>query len=348
MCALLSIALWSLAAGPERPQPLATLAPHAAGLCLAEVTDLKTFDTRPSDGPRYVRVALRVRRRSGAVPDHLSIITAYGGIGPPGAPRAPRLKPLRPDSLQKGERYWFAFASVHDHDRHPQGVINFWPEKSPAAKALDAAVRSDALAWSPQYYPKLGVSYGYKPEPAQDRWRVRVEKGGKILWETVLPGKKSERYAAWYLFPRDSVADLQWADRTATDTFLVAETGTALGKDNEYGLPAGKYYVSTAYDVDTGKRAAARVALLQDSDVECVFRAYDLKSGKVRREHRYDWLETGGKAVGAKTDSWLRRVERTFDVTTGRVTREEAFRHAQVEVAPGVQESRWVRVAKPQ
>src|SRR5262245_10995133 len=86
------LTLWSLvAAGPERPGPLATLAPHAAGLCLAEVTDLRTFDTRPSDGPRYVRVTLRVLRRSGAVPGHIDIITDFGGLLPPGAPAAPRL-----------------------------------------------------------------------------------------------------------------------------------------------------------------------------------------------------------------------------------------------------------------
>src|SRR5262245_1073362 len=105
MPSLLLLALWSLAAGPERPESLATLAPHAAGVCLAEVTGLRTFDTRPSDGPRYVRVTLRVLRRSGAVPDHIDIITDHGGL----APRAPRLVPLRPDSLKKGERYWFAF-----------------------------------------------------------------------------------------------------------------------------------------------------------------------------------------------------------------------------------------------
>jgi hypothetical protein len=37
-------------------------------------------------------------------------------------------------------------------------------------------------------------------------------------------------------------------------------------------------------------------------------------------------VETGGKAVGAKTENWFRRVYRTFDAATGKITAEDVFR----------------------
>ena len=43
--------------------------------------------------------------------------------------------------------------------------------------------------------------------------------------------------------------------------------------------------------------------------VEVMNRAYDLDTGRPTRDERFDFLKTGGKAVGAKTEDWWRKIE---------------------------------------
>jgi hypothetical protein len=57
-----------------------------------------------------------------------------------------------------------------------------------------------------------------------------------------------------------------------------------------------------------------------------VIQGFDPKTGKLGREERYDFLEKGGLVAGAKTEQWLRKVVRTYDVDTGKLRTEEIFR----------------------
>src|SRR5262249_12646863 len=145
-----------------------------------------------------------------------------------------------------------------------QGVINFWPQDTPRiAKVMEEAIRNDRYHWKPQYDPRTGLTYGHVIEADKKQWRVRVEKQGQVLWEKVVPGKKIERGFSWGLW--DNGYKGLPTDMPRCGHILVAETGQRLEPQNEYGLPAGTYYVNTAYDPETGQRAAAWVSVHQDS-----------------------------------------------------------------------------------
>src|SRR5206468_2342717 len=109
----------------------------------------------------------------------------FGGFRAPGDVPKPSA-PVKVGSLKEGGRYWFAFASEYEHEKHNQGVIGFWPEKDAKAEALEAAVKADAFRWSPQYDPQTGLAWGRLV--GEGKWRVRVEKGGKVLWEEEIAG----------------------------------------------------------------------------------------------------------------------------------------------------------------
>jgi hypothetical protein len=175
------------------------------------------------------------------------------------------------------------------------------------------------------YHPKIGLTCGRVVEPDKNQWRVRVWKGDKVLWETTVPGTPSKRAHAWGFL----------------GSALVAETALTLDAGNEFSLAAGAYYLSTTFDPDTGKRLAACVTVLQDSHVVRVQRDYDLPTGRPVREERFDWPRTGGKAVGAKADDWFRKVARTFDPKTGKVTAEAVFRWDDTKSG----DERWVKVS---
>jgi hypothetical protein len=76
--------------------------------------------------------------------------------------------------------------------------------------------------------------------------------------------------------------------------------------------------------------------------VELVHREYVPDSGKVKREDRFEFPQTGGKAVGAKTEAWYKKTSRVFDIATGKVTSEEVFRYDQ-DAEP---DKRWVKIGK--
>jgi hypothetical protein len=315
--------LLALAAGPAPDD----LAPHAAGVALVEVVSVTERDTRPMDGDLYDEVKLRVVRGSGEVPETVLVVKARGGISPPGSRKPPPPKfSLKPGALQKGRRYWLAFASPYDYEAYPEGVIAVWPEGDPkAANVLDGAVKADRWEWHPLYHPKVGLTCGRLIEPDKKRWRVRVEKGDEVLWETTIPGTPSKRAHAWGFL----------------GGVLVAETALTLDAGNEFDLPAGPYYLSTSFDPDTGKRLAASVTVLQDSHVVRVRREYDPETGRHFREERFDRPKSGGRAVGAKTDDWYRKVSRTFDPETGKVTAEAVFRWDDTKSG----DERWVEVS---
>jgi hypothetical protein len=328
----------SVPALAAEPLQVDDFAPHAAGIALVEVVAIEKFDDRPADGDAGVRFKLKLIRGSGEFRDTVTVITAHGGLRPPGSPPPKPSKasaPVTADALKKGERYWFAFASNHEWERYSQGVIGFWPEKDAKAEALEAAVNADAYGWQPQYDPQTKLTYGHVRE--KGKWRVRVQRDERVLWEHEIPGTKVDSYASWGL--SNNTGGLTVKMMPKHGRLLVAETDTRLEKDNEFQLAAGTYWVKTGLDPETGKRLAAWVRKPQHGHVPLVNRAYDPGTGKPQLEQRFDILQTGGKAVGSKTDDWYRKIERTFDAT-GERTKEETFRYDQQAA------DRWVKLAK--
>ena len=309
-------------------------APRASGVALAEVTAVEPFDGRPMDGPASVTFKLKLIRGSGAFPGEVSVITAYPGGMARGFVPKPSL-PVKPDSFKKGDRIWFAFASTHESDKHNQGVIGFWPENDAKAEALEAAVKADAYRWSPQYDPKTKLTYGRIIE--NDKWRVRVEKDGKQLWHKEVPGTKASDYDKWGLV--DDTGGTLVVTMPRCGKILLAETSRRVENDNEFGIAAGTYWIKTGFDPETGQRLASWVRLPQPSHVAVVDRRYDPATGHPQFEQRYAFLRSGGKAAGAKSDDWFRKIERTFDAT-GKVTKEDVFRY------DGSVEGRWAKAPK--
>ena len=320
-------------ASPDRPPEgglsLEEDLAKASGVCLAKVTGLKEVDERRSDGNLAVIATLQIIRGFGAMRKLLNIVKAYGGVMPHPVDRSPR-GPLRHDSLEKGGRYWFVFCSVHEHEsgKYPQGVIAWWPQNTPKiAEVLEKAIQKDQYAWEPQYEPKTGLFYGHKAEPGKNRWRIRVWKNAKPLWEKVLQGTKADRWIPWRFWPGGDALSVQPEDCPRITGVLRAETARRLEEGNEYGLPAGKYYVAYCFDADTGRRVSAQVSKFQQGRAEPRLVLYDLKTGNVRMERAFQWMPTGGIAAGAKKESWLRKIVRRYDPKTGKKVGEEVFRY---------------------
>jgi hypothetical protein len=322
------------AVAAEPPKTVHDLAPHASGVALVEVVAMTEYDMRPADGNKGVVFKLRLVRGSGEFRDTVYVVTEFGGLRPPDGPE-PKSGPLKADSLRKGQRYWLAFISPYRHE-YPQGVLAFWSEKDPAAETLEAAVKADVFRWQPQYDPKTGLTYGHVV--GKEKWSVRVEKEGKVLWAKELPGTKVEGYFGLGLW--ESTGNTFPARLPPCGKILVAPTKTRLEDGNEFGLAAGTYHVNTGFDPETGMRYAAWVSLPQTSQVDLLHREYDPATGKAKREDRFDSLRSGGKAVGAKTEEWYRKISRTFDPATGKVTQEEVFRYDQAAEP----DRRWVKV----
>ena len=341
----LLLAACLLAAELDR-ETIATLekfAPHASGVCLAEVLRLEEVDWRPMDGPLFVRAKLLVVRGSGSVPDSISIVTEPGGAGPPRRDPPPRI--LKADSLQPGVKYWFALCSPHQRTEYPEGVIDYWLEDTPEIHdALMRATLFDHYRWQPAFDPKSGLTYG-RLAAGKESWQIRVEKNGKVLWETTVPGVMSARANAWGLYARNDV-HARWTEPNRTNQHLCAETATILEAGNDYHMPPGKYYVLYLFDLDTGHRAAIRILEHQPGLVTHLYRAFDPETNRKRGEERYESIGIGGYALGGGTDGWLIKTVSTFDPQTGSKTGEELYRHGQVTLSRNVTESRWNLMAK--
>jgi len=313
---------------------LSKVAPHAAGVALVEVQEKKEYDFRGADGNKSVCFSVTKVRGTGDFQKELSVITAYGGMRPPNSKPRPSL-PLKPDSLEIGKRYWIAFASGDD-DRYNQQVIAFWPEDDPVAETLEAAVRDDVLKWKPQYISALGISYGHIIEDGT--WNVRGEKDGKVLWEHTLTGKPLNSY---YFGLFESTGGSFEVAMPACGQILFTESDTKLDEGNEFGLPAGPYYINHGYDPTSGTRHGTWIRKAQAGSVEVLNRSYDLKTGKPAREVEFDFLQTGGITVGASTETWWRKRERDFDAK-GHVTKEVTYRYDETQEP----DNRWIRVTK--
>lgn len=129
-----------LAADPKLGEEINKLIPRATGVALVEVLDTKETDQRPVDGNHFVNVRFRIVESSGKVRDSAMVIKAWGGFR---AGAAPKLDgPIKPDTFQKGQRYWVAFASPEDFKQYPHGLVNAWPEKD-APKIIPEAAKAN-------------------------------------------------------------------------------------------------------------------------------------------------------------------------------------------------------------
>jgi hypothetical protein len=85
-------------------EQLEKLVPHASGIALVEVVDVKEVDARPRDGPLSLVVNFKLLRATGTTMEQTSIVKAKGGTGPP---LGPNVKPAPPgpvtfDTFKKG------------------------------------------------------------------------------------------------------------------------------------------------------------------------------------------------------------------------------------------------------
>jgi hypothetical protein len=316
----------SQAGEPSLGERLEKLVPRAAGVAQVDVVSVKDIDSRPRDGPLSTDVRLRILRGTGATSTYIAIIKARGGLQPRNSPPFKPHGPVKFDSFKMGERYWVAFASPYDYERCPQGVVQFWLEKD-APKMLEEAVRADHYVGRPFYHPDSGLTHSYPPAKDTKSWQVRMERDGKRLWEVDLPG---ERYRGTYfrewLFLNLSQlpGDLGYDKESRAGVFLYADTTSVLEEGNRYRLDAGKYKLRYALMADNGKIASISMFRFEKSDAS-VNHYFDLKTEKLVREERYDWLEKGGLAVGATAEGWLRKVVRNFDAHTGKLHAEAIF-----------------------
>lgn len=262
----ITLALALAAQALPTPEDLA----RASAAAVAEVVAMDEKDHRPACGDWAVDVRLRILRRSGEARDRLRIVKAFGGLRRPGA-AAPQDGPLRADLLQHGRRYLLLFASRHERARYPQGVIGAWA----ASAAVERAIDDDRYAWSPQFDPASGLTYGRRVE--EKAWRIQVRKGGTLLWENALQGRPSGRHAGWGLFRPEELARAKGIAPAPPAWLLRAETATELGDGNPYGLPAGRYHVATTYDAATGDVARIEVSDPGPRLVERAVRAFDLR-----------------------------------------------------------------------
>jgi hypothetical protein len=323
----------ALLSSPQIGERLQRLAPHAAGLAVVEVIDLKEVDWRGGDGPLQLDVHLCLVRQTGVTQNVVSIIKAPGGHPGPGSPPWKPSGPVKVDSFKKSSRYFVAFASQYDWNRCPQGVVAYWPEKY-APKELDEAIRTDALLHRPQYDPPSGLTHSYVIAKDKRSWTVRMERGGKRLWERTLSGEKfqgEQNEGQWRLYHRNQWSShLEHADRNRSGWYLFAETSDKLEPSNPYGLKPEHHRLTFAFDADTGKTAAIWVSRMDlgPTSTPSVVQYYNLETGKRRREERLDLLDKGGLAAGNREERWLRKLVRTYDADGKRALKEETFRWA--------------------
>ena len=317
---------------PSLAERLGKIAPHASGIAQIEVTEIKEIDRRPSDGNLFVNVRFRILQSSGVTTDQVQIVKAQGGLRPPNAPPFKPHGPVKLDTFRTGERYWVVFCSQNDREQYPQGIVISWTEKD-HPELLDEAIRADHYAHRPQYEPLSGLTYSYRID--KDSWRVSMERDGKRLWEVTLPGQKfkGDRFdGEWRMLHRGQwPTGLEHVEKTPSDWFLFAETVTELAKGNSYQLPADQHRLTYAMDAESGKTVAIWVSRIDlgPTSTPSVIQFFDVKTGKIQREERFDSLASGGLVAGAKTENWLRKTVRTPDPATGQLNVAEILRHTE-------------------
>jgi hypothetical protein len=312
-------------AKPNSTQPtdVADSLEFASAICLAEVTSVTTEDHRGGDGPLEDVIKLKILKSSGNASPQLAIKLTDSGMHPP--PEWEPHGPLFPDPLKANQRYWFVFDASRNFQKYPQGVIAWWPEDAAPTKILEDVITMDRFAWHPTYDPETSRFYGYRVDDAKGEWSARVWTKDKILWERKFTSKFDPgAYESWILHGRKDWDPFVRADANDSNKFLSTSAKCALAKDNPFSLPPGVYTVFSGLDFDTGKTAVT-IVNNPSPGLSRIELQLSLKTGKVREETRELLMDTGGLAVGATTERWMRTTIRQFD-DDGKQTSEQNYR----------------------
>lgn len=334
-------------------QEMEQYAPHASGLCLAEIVEITQKDDRPGDGPLWYHVKLKILRSSGKTLDMIRILAAYSGFLTGITEANPY--PLKPNSLHVGDRCWFAFCPTWNFERkYPQGIINCWLDQRANGERLktpkpfsqnvegivprelfEKAIEEDCYQWHPEYWPHSGLTKCYNLDEENQRWFFRTMRGNRILWQKVIPGQR-ERGRFFHLPPSPILADPieTWCYETVVNLPLL----------NEYGVDAGKYYLWVRCDRETGQRHAVAIRSYENIGNEAVLiRYYSTETGLLGQEDRFDLILAGGLALGAPTERWRRKVSSLFDIYNGKLLENHVYRLSTIQDPKG---STWIDVTQ--
>lgn len=319
-------------AQPAEPlaQRLEKLAPHAAGIAEVEVTEIRQIDDRPSCGSLYHCIGFRIIRSTGASYLSTSILIEHGGLQPPesrGTPPvklSPRFTPVKLGVFQKGKRYWVAFSSKKDlyhysynNERCLHGILRYWASSDKTvSKTFAEAIRTDSYAEQPQYDPKSKLTHIHRTFKEKNFVQISAYKKRKKVWTINLPGQraKKDEYIEMYLWKA------VWAE-------TIEELKTA----NRFQLHPKKYRILYMLEPTTGKTLSIRIAQphlnpIADDKHLMFIQHFNAKTNKLIYEMRITDQKTGGQAVGAKTDHWVRKTTRNYDPNTGQLKTEKTFR----------------------
>ncbi|MCE5278827.1 MAG: hypothetical protein ABFD92_10880 [Planctomycetaceae bacterium] len=309
---------------PDLKQAMA----DAAGAALVEVVSTRETDQRPVDGNLFVQAELKILKSSGLTLRTLTVVKKHGGMRPPpGAVKLPPfVSPLKPDSLLAGKQYWILFASPLD-ERYVQRVVAFWPsDNAGVAKSLTEAIEKDRYLWQPRFSRKTGLTVERLEEPQHKRWRIRMSRGDKLLWEKVIEGSQIKQPYDLWLDVFDHLGGPGAAADIPKDTpILYFTTDRTLQADKEAGIQAGRYWVEYVFDAVSGRLIAETVRAPQPSHVQHCQRSYDIETGRLTVLDIFT-MQTNGKAVGAESDNWLRHESRRYDKKTRKLESIRFFR----------------------
>jgi hypothetical protein len=120
---------------------------------------------------------------------------------------------------------------------------------------------------------------------------------------------------------------------------LIAAVRVQMARGNRFDLPEGRALIHEYRDLWSGRRVASQATVETAAGLTC-FQTYD-RRGRMAFERVTEYLRSGGEAVGAPEEHWLRQVERSFDPRTARVLREVVSRYG---VLPRGSASSWIPV----
>ncbi len=322
---------------------------RASGACLAKITKLEEFDERPSDGDHYVKAWLGVQESTGYVPEFLYLVIDYGGNMPVEAYQELQAREssmvLRHDSLQVGELHWFVFSEDYDSSKYPYQVAGWWRDRDGDVPAdVIEAVQNDRFANHQTYDKQLNLVSTWTQNGDEIHIQVRQPDSlddDAILFKKTLNGTME----SLRLSPSAIGYEMEWPPGIDSQ-FVEVTTIEELTTDNQFDLPAGKYRVRHAYELDSGKNAAIWVAKNQEIWLMQAFHQYDLKTGQPQIVMDFDLLSSGGIAAGSDTEAWYRRIVKKFE--DGEQVSTEVFRHEYIKrgTEPIYSSTGWVPVSE--
>jgi hypothetical protein len=310
---------------------LDSLFPHASGVFLAEVTEISRHDERPTDGNLYDSIGLKFVRGTGRSLPSLYLVVARGGFsyddllmlsGMPVPKRPPPIYTLPPGRLRVGEQYWFVTAPEHEWESFPESVMGCWNADSAEAIAplLEQAAATDAYCWHPDWSAEEKLTMGWRIEPSDSTSWIRMWRGKRMIWERHLPGLLNrDGYGAWAIRRGHDLGRYLRPPGLHNGVAALIEARVMLGPHNVYAIPPALWRIQFVLDATSGRTLGERMSRSDGGDVEVRYVAYDRALGTKRYERFQDRVPSGGHGVGARDESWLRRVECWLEPRNGRL-----------------------------